>query len=339
MALLNYKKKEINAKIVYYGPGLSGKTTNIQFIHTKLRPDHRGKLMTLATQTDRTLFFDFLPVELGEIRGLKTRFQLYTVPGQVFYNATRKLVLKNVDGVVFIADSDPAHLADNIESLKNLETNLSFHGRDIKEIPLVIQYNKRDLPTAMTIADLQAKLNIYNAPICEASAGTGGKGVLETLTLISKLVLQRLRDSQNVTRVADDAPDGTEPDPGMVAPPEEVAAPAAKATPSAAKSISLKPAAKPVAVVEESFEEPDILEEEIEVELEEEILTSPAVKAAPKATAPVTIAASASKGSAKIEFKKVVASQPAGNGIDLTLAFASGDQEVNVTVHLEIRAK
>ncbi len=200
MALLNYQKKEINAKIVYYGPGLSGKTTNIQFIYKKLKPEHKGKLMTLATQTDRTLFFDFLPVELGEIKGLKTRFQIYTVPGQVYYNATRKLVLKNVDGIVFVADSQRKMLNDNIESLKNLEDNLRFYNRNLKDIPIVFQYNKRDLPDILSIDELQQALNKYNFPYFEAVAHTG-QGVLQTLTTVSKLVLQKLRTSTDFTKV------------------------------------------------------------------------------------------------------------------------------------------
>ena len=253
MALLNYKKREINAKIVYYGPGLSGKTTNIQHIHTKLRPDHRGKLMTLATQTDRTLFFDFLPVELGQIRGLKTRFQIFTVPGQVFYNATRKLVLKNVDGVVFVADSDPAHVADNIESIKNLEQNLKFHNKDINDIPLIIQYNKRDLPNALSIEELESKVNLYGAGHTEASAGEG-IGVLETLTAISKLVLQRLRDTQNVVHVEDeDSPDLSTPTPDLAAPAEEEAPdePAPEATPDA--------------------ETDDIMDDSVDIEIDESV--------------------------------------------------------------------
>jgi len=200
MALLNYSKKEINAKIVYYGPGLSGKTTNIQYIYKKLKPEHKGKLMTLATQTDRTLFFDFLPVELGEIKGLKTRFQIYTVPGQVYYNATRKLVLKNVDGIVFVADSQKKMLNENIESLKNLEENLRFYNRSIKDLPVVFQYNKRDLPDILSVEELQRALNKYNFPYFEAVAHTG-QGVLQTLTTVSKLVLQKLRTSTDFTRV------------------------------------------------------------------------------------------------------------------------------------------
>lgn len=200
MAVVDEKVKEINAKIVYYGPGLSGKTTNINYIYRKLKPEHRGKLTVLATKTDRTLFFDFLPIELGEIRGMKTRFQVYTVPGQVYYNATRKLVLKNVDGIVFVADSSPDKLAQNVESLNNLEENLAFYKRRLQDIPHVIQYNKRDVEGALPVEELQKVLNRYNAPYFEASAKTG-KGVLETLTLICKMVLKKLRSSPEFMRV------------------------------------------------------------------------------------------------------------------------------------------
>jgi small GTP-binding protein len=197
MALLNSNKKEINAKIVYYGPGLSGKTTNIQYIYKKLKPEHKGKLMTLATQTDRTLFFDFLPVELGEIKGMKVRFQLYTVPGQVFYNATRRLVLKNVDGIVFVATAERDKMYDNIESFKNLEENIQHYGRKLTDIPLVIQYNKMDLPNVYTVEELQKELNKLNVPYFEASASTG-VGVLQTLTGITKLVVHRLKTQTSI---------------------------------------------------------------------------------------------------------------------------------------------
>ncbi len=197
MALLDSSKKEINAKIVYYGPGLSGKTSNIQFVYRKLKPEHRGKLMTLATQTDRTLFFDFLPVELGEIRGLKVRFQIYTVPGQVFYNATRKLVLKNVDGIIFVADSQKKMFNENLESLKNLEDNLRFYNKPLQDIPLVFQYNKRDLPEVSPVEELQEKLNRWGAPSFGAVAQRG-EGVLQTLTTITKLVIQKLKASPDV---------------------------------------------------------------------------------------------------------------------------------------------
>lgn len=194
MAQINAAAKEINAKIVYYGPGRSGKTTNIQYVHAKLKPEHKGELMTLSTEQDRTLFFDFLPVDLGDVRGLKTRFHLYTVPGQIFYNSTRKLVLKNTDGVVFVADSEAKYLNENIESFKNLVENLKVHGRDPTSIPIVIQYNKRDREDALTIAQLNKAINSYNLPIVEAVASRG-QGVLQTLTLITKMVMKELSNA------------------------------------------------------------------------------------------------------------------------------------------------
>mgnify|MGYP001271774735 CR=1 FL=1 len=197
MALLNYAKRELNAKVVYYGPGLCGKTTNIQYIHTKLNPDSRGKLLSLATQTDRTLFFDFLPVELGDIKGFKTRFHLYTVPGQVFYNATRKMVLKGVDGIVFVADSQRDMLDANLESFQNLKDNLEEYNLSIDTIPYVIQYNKRDLPGVMSSEELDKALNVDNVPTFPASA-LDGKGVLPTLTTVCKMVLRKLRTTQGL---------------------------------------------------------------------------------------------------------------------------------------------
>jgi len=197
MALLNYAKREINAKVVYYGPGLCGKTTNIQHIHTKLNPDSRGKLLSLATQTDRTLFFDFLPVELGDIKGFKTRFHLYTVPGQVFYNATRKMVLKGVDGIVFVADSQRDMLDANLESFQNLKDNLEEYNLSLETIPYVIQFNKRDLPGVMSTDELEQALNRDKVPTFAASA-VDGKGVLPTLTTICKMVLRNLRTTQGL---------------------------------------------------------------------------------------------------------------------------------------------
>jgi len=191
MVLFNYSTRELTAKVVYYGPGICGKTTNLQFIHENLPGAVRGKMLSLATKTDRTLFFDFLPIDLGEIRGMKTRVQLYTVPGQVFYNETRKLVLKGVDGIVFVADSQETMLGANVESFKNLEENLRGHGMKLADIPHVIQFNKRDLPKLSAIEDMNAALNKYNAPFYESVAPTG-IGVQDTLKAIVKLVLLNL---------------------------------------------------------------------------------------------------------------------------------------------------
>jgi mutual gliding-motility protein MglA len=223
MSFINYSSREINCKIVYYGPGLCGKTTNLQYIYNKTNPETKGKLISLSTETDRTLFFDFLPLSLGEIRGFKTRFHLYTVPGQVFYDASRKLILKGVDGVVFVADSQVERMEANLESHENLRTNLSEQGYDLNRIPNVVQYNKRDLPNAAPVRDLQAALNpgwpiddpaqqrvvpdvahpgenviervgdgwLGRASYHEAVA-VRGDGVFDTLKAVSKLVLKTL---------------------------------------------------------------------------------------------------------------------------------------------------
>lgn len=192
MVLFNYATRELTAKIVYYGPGLCGKTTNLEHIHKSLPDKSRGKMLSLATQTDRTLFFDFLPIDLGSVKGMKTRVQLYTVPGQVFYDATRKLVLKGADGVVFVADSQKEMLESNLESWENLKQNLKENNLDIHAIPIVIQYNKRDLPNVMSIRDLNKKINDVKAAHHEAVALTG-QGVQDTLKVITKLVLQALQ--------------------------------------------------------------------------------------------------------------------------------------------------
>ena len=223
MSFINYSSREINCKIVYYGPGLCGKTTNLQYIYSKTNPDLKGKMISLATETERTLFFDFLPLSLGEIRGFKTRFHLYTVPGQVFYDASRKLILKGVDGIVFVADSQMERMEANVESMQNLYDNMAEYGYDLTKIPFVIQYNKRDLPNAAPVRDLQASLNpgwpvedpalqkvtpdpanpgqtvvdrveeqwIGRAPYVEAVA-VRGDGVFETLKVVSKMVLKTL---------------------------------------------------------------------------------------------------------------------------------------------------
>ncbi len=193
MAFINYSAREINCKLVYYGPGLCGKTTNLKHIYEKTAQSAKGKMISLATETERTLFFDFLPLALGEIRGFKTRFHLYTVPGQVFYDASRKLILKGVDGVVFVADSQEERFEANLESLDNLKANLREQGYDIGKIPWVLQYNKRDLPNAVAVEELRAELNPDGkVPEFEASAATG-KGVFETLKSLAKLVLADLR--------------------------------------------------------------------------------------------------------------------------------------------------
>ena len=223
MSMINYASREINCKIVYYGPGLGGKTTNLEFVYNKVTPNTRGKMVSLATETERTLFFDFLPIDLGTIRGFKTRFHLYTVPGQVYYNASRKLILKGVDGVVFVADSQVERTEANVESMQNLYDNMAEYGYDLTKIPFVIQYNKRDLPNAAPIKELQAQWNpggevadparqremanpwnpdelliqrhdgvwIERAPSFESVAITGD-GVFDTLKAVAKLVLKSL---------------------------------------------------------------------------------------------------------------------------------------------------
>ncbi len=192
MSFINYMAREINCKIVYYGPGLCGKTTNLQYIYERTNPEAKGKMISLATETERTLFFDFLPLSLGEIRGFKTRFHLYTVPGQVFYDASRKLILKGVDGVIFVADSQIERLEANQESVDNLKTNLAEQGYSLEKIPYVVQYNKRDLPNVVSVEELRPLINPMGVPDYEAVARTG-VGVFDTLKSVSKLVLTELR--------------------------------------------------------------------------------------------------------------------------------------------------
>lgn len=194
MALVSHATREITCKIVYYGPGRSGKTTNLQHVHATTPAGRRGQMVSLATETDRTLFFDFLPLDLGSISGYRTRLQLYTVPGQVYYNSTRKLVLRGADGVVFVADSQPQQLEENIESLRNLHENLIEHGMDVREMPIVIQFNKQDLPGVMPVAELDDILNFRGVPSLAAAAVTG-RGVFETLRSISELTLRRVAQS------------------------------------------------------------------------------------------------------------------------------------------------
>lgn len=192
MSFINYSSREINCKIVYYGPGLCGKTTNLQFIYKKTNPEHRGKMISLATETERTLFFDFLPLSLGDIKGFKTRFHLYTVPGQIFYDASRKLILKGVDGIVFVADSQVERMDANIESFENMKANLKEQGYDLANIPYIIQYNKRDLPNVVPVVEMKKVLNVNGVQDFEAVAATG-HGVFETLKAVIKLVLIELK--------------------------------------------------------------------------------------------------------------------------------------------------
>lgn len=201
MSSINFATREISCKVVYYGPGLSGKTTNLQVIHQKMPQDKRTDMVSLATEGDRTLFFDFLPLNLGDIKGFKTRFQLYTVPGQVYYNSTRKLVLRGVDGIVFVADSQRSRQAENIESLQNLRQNLQDYGMDLDDMPFVLQYNKRDMDNVFTLDELNAELNQRNVPFFPATAHNG-KGVVTTLKTIAMLVIEKFNVKQGFLRQA-----------------------------------------------------------------------------------------------------------------------------------------
>jgi signal recognition particle receptor subunit beta len=196
MSFINYNAKEIHCKIVYYGPSLSGKTTNIRWVFQQTSGE-KSDLISLNTDIERTLFFDFLPIDLGTIRGFKTRFHLYTVPGQVVYDASRKLILKGLDGVVFVADSQAERMEENLLSVRNLERNLEAQGYNVKEIPLVLQYNKRDLPNALKLSELRSQLNRFNAPDFEATASEG-KGVMESLKTVSKSIINVLKGGSSL---------------------------------------------------------------------------------------------------------------------------------------------
>ena len=196
MVQINFALREVNCKIVYYGPGMSGKTTNLEIVHKKAPEQNKGELTSIATEGDRTLFFDFMPLDLGNVAGMRTKFQLYTVPGQVYYNSTRKLVLQGADGIIFVADSSRSKLKENIESWNNLDENLLEYGKNIKEIPIVIQWNKRDLPDAMEKDEMEEKLNPHKVPTFEAVAITG-EGVFPTLKALSALVLESLNRSSS----------------------------------------------------------------------------------------------------------------------------------------------
>jgi signal recognition particle receptor subunit beta len=192
MSFINYATKEINCKIIYFGPGLSGKTTNVQYVYENTQSESRGKLVTLSTENERTLFFDFLPLSVGEVRGYKTRFHLYTIPGQTFYEVSRQFILKGVDGVVFVADSQAERMEANIESYEGLEKSLDQQGYDLGKLPLVFQYNKRDLPGAVSIRELEATFNPTHRPYYEAVASRG-QGVMETLQAVSQSIIKDLK--------------------------------------------------------------------------------------------------------------------------------------------------
>lgn len=195
MVQINFALKEVNCKVVYYGPGMSGKTTNLEIVHQKAPEEHKGELTSISTDGDRTLFFDFMPLDLGKIAGMQTKFQLYTVPGQVYYNSTRKLVLQGVDGVIFIADSNPDKMPENLESYENLIENLKEYGKELQDLPHVIQYNKRDSPNAMSVEDLDRAMNRWGVPTFEAVANTG-EGVFPTLKTLAGMVLESINKAE-----------------------------------------------------------------------------------------------------------------------------------------------
>ncbi|HEX3138984.1 MAG TPA: GTPase domain-containing protein [Rhizobacter sp.] len=245
MVQINFGQREVSCKVVFYGPGMSGKTTNLEIIHKKAPKDAVGEMVSIATETDRTLYFDFLPLDLGQVAGMRTKFQLYTVPGQIYYNATRKLVLQGVDGVIFVADSNPEKMAENLESLQNLRDNLAEMSLTLDDVPLVIQYNKRDLPNAMSVADLNAQINPMGVPTHEGVAREG-KGVFATLKEISRLVIEKLNKehapaaNRRRTNTALGAPPSSTPpaQPATAPPP----APAPAHTPVAQQRLPQRPA-------------------------------------------------------------------------------------------------
>ncbi len=255
MVQINFGQREVSCKVVFYGPGMSGKTTNLEIIHKKAPKDAVGEMVSIATETDRTLYFDFLPLDLGQVAGMRTKFQLYTVPGQIYYNATRKLVLQGVDGVIFVADSNPDKMAENLESFNNLKDNLAEMGLTVDDVPVVIQYNKRDLPNALSVADLNAQMNPGNFPTHEACA-RDGKGVFATLKEISRLVIEKLNKEHapaaNRRRTASNLTPA-QPSPAVasatpVPPPQALAAAApAPAAPRAAPPSASRPAPAPAA--------------------------------------------------------------------------------------------
>ncbi|MHC4247929.1 MAG: GTP-binding protein [Planctomycetota bacterium] len=246
MVQINFAAREVNCKIVYYGPGRSGKTTNLEVVHAKAPPANRGDLVSIATETDRTLYFDFLPLELGQIANMNTKFQLYTVPGQVFYNATRKLVLQGSDGIIFVADSNPDMRDENIESLENLAENLAETGLDIDNIPIVFQWNKRDLPNAMPPEQMNADLNRWNAPTCDGIA-VKGEGVFPTLQKLSSLVMKKLNSEYSDKKAGAQAPAAQAPAAAAPAapPPRPAAPPPRPAAPPPPRAAAAPPRPSP----------------------------------------------------------------------------------------------
>ena len=236
MVQINFALKEVNCKVVFYGPGMSGKTTNLEIVHQKAPEENKGELTSISTDGDRTLFFDFMPLDLGNVAGMRTKFQLYTVPGQVYYNSTRKLVLQGVDGIIFVADSDPDKMDENVESYANLIENLAEYGKDIRELPHVIQYNKRDLPNALPCAEIDKIMNKFGVPTFEAVAYTG-EGVFPTLKTLAAMVLESIEkiDGRNPRKAA----------PAPAAAPTAEAAPVAAAAPAPASASPRAVAAKP----------------------------------------------------------------------------------------------
>jgi hypothetical protein len=250
MVQINFALKEVNCKVVFYGPGMSGKTTNLEIVHQKAPEENKGELTSISTDGDRTLFFDFMPLDLGNVAGMRTKFQLYTVPGQVYYNSTRKLVLQGVDGVIFVADSDPDKIDENIESYANLIENLAEYGKDVRELPHVIQYNKRDLPNAMPVAEMDKRLNKFGVPTFEAVAYTG-EGVFPTLKTLAAMVLESIEkiDGRNPRKPAAPRSPAAAPKPVAAAAPAAAPARPAAPRPAPAAAAAARPAAgrKPAA--------------------------------------------------------------------------------------------
>jgi mutual gliding-motility protein MglA len=243
MVQINFALKEVSCKIVYYGPGMSGKTTNLEIVHEKAPESNKGDLTSIATEGDRTLFFDFMPLDLGNIAGMRTKFQLYTVPGQVYYNSTRKLVLQGVDGIVFVADSQASMVEENLESFENLKQNLEEYGKSIKDISVVLQYNKRDLPNALSEDELNARLNTDKKYRTFSAVATTGEGVFPTLKALAGLVLESLNRDRRpaggpTARPAATAAPGAAPEPALATPRREPVKTAATKSPQPATAVA-----------------------------------------------------------------------------------------------------